>query len=346
MNLKSTARVRIGWFSSYLPTKSQIAFFRLGLVELLKIQDECLELSVNSSGKFDLVLVTNYSPTISFARVPTNMIIKVVQEPVVVGNLSRRSSSRHSSIFSQVITHTESDLGEKTVTRQPGLLPSDGIELFSPDVLLKSKAKMVSTVTSTISDLPGHVERNRVVSELCASREFGIDCFGRGRLELLSKADGLIPYRYSIAIENSRSGLYTTEKLTDCFLTMTVPIYFGSLDAEKDWPAGSFIRIDSLQLDAINDALARVSAEDYLARVPLLKEARKAALLKHSLAGIVADRLKEEPPEKDSWLRVWNSDTLLMGFLKLASPVISLLSKGKKRIKMFSKQPAKFRSEP
>lgn len=39
--------------------------------------------------------------------------------------------------------------------------------------------------------------------------------------------DELMKYQYNLAIENSRNINYFTEKLIDCFLTKTIPIYFG-----------------------------------------------------------------------------------------------------------------------
>ena len=45
-----------------------------------------------------------------------------------------------------------------------------------------------------------------------------------------NKAQALKPYMYSIVMENDRYPSYFTEKLTDCFVTGTVPIYWGAPD--------------------------------------------------------------------------------------------------------------------
>ena len=57
--------------------------------------------------------------------------------------------------------------------------------------------------------------------------------FGRGRgdMELKEKEDGLCDYMFSVAIENSNQ--YFSEKLLDCFLTGTIPIYYATPSDDK-----------------------------------------------------------------------------------------------------------------
>jgi hypothetical protein len=48
-----------------------------------------------------------------------------------------------------------------------------------------------------------------------------------------NKKTALLDYEYSIAIENCQEEGYFTEKLTDCILTNTIPIYFGCPNIKK-----------------------------------------------------------------------------------------------------------------
>ena len=43
-----------------------------------------------------------------------------------------------------------------------------------------------------------------------------------------NKEDGLKNYYYSIAIENDNTDNYFSEKILDCFMTCTIPIYWGT----------------------------------------------------------------------------------------------------------------------
>jgi len=55
-----------------------------------------------------------------------------------------------------------------------------------------------------------------------------IDLFGIGFNEIEGKIEGLKDYKYSISIENALTPNYITEKVFDCFLTGTIPIYYGA----------------------------------------------------------------------------------------------------------------------
>ena len=54
-----------------------------------------------------------------------------------------------------------------------------------------------------------------------------VDIFGKGIRDIIGKIEGLKDYKFSIAIENGIHDNYFTEKILDCFLTGTIPIYRG-----------------------------------------------------------------------------------------------------------------------
>lgn len=54
-----------------------------------------------------------------------------------------------------------------------------------------------------------------------------IESYGRDIRPIQSKREGLDRFAFSIAMENTCEDYYFTEKLIDCFLTCTVPIYWG-----------------------------------------------------------------------------------------------------------------------
>ena len=59
------------------------------------------------------------------------------------------------------------------------------------------------------------------------SKVTNIDVFGFAYNKLDNKIDGLKDYRFSITVENAKEDYYFTEKLIDCFVTGTIPIYWG-----------------------------------------------------------------------------------------------------------------------
>lgn len=106
------------------------------------------------------------------------------------------------------------------------------------------KEKLISVITSNKSHTQGHIERIRFVGML--KEHFGdqIDIFGRGFNSFEDKWDVLAPYKYHIVIENSSERYYWTEKISDCYLAETYPLYYGCTHLSEYFPDQSFTSID------------------------------------------------------------------------------------------------------
>jgi hypothetical protein len=111
------------------------------------------------------------------------------------------------------------------------------------------KTKLISVVSSNKTDLKG--QRKRLEFARAVKNHFGdkIDFYGRGIKPFADKWDVLAQYKYSIAIENSYSDNYFTEKINDCFLAQTFPLYYGCPNLENYFNSDSFIRIDIHNVD-------------------------------------------------------------------------------------------------
>jgi hypothetical protein len=151
------------------------------------------------------------------------------------------------------------------------------------------KTNDVSCIASTLTQLKGHRNRTRFVN-LLRKRLPAIDFFGKGTRYLHNKMDGLLSYRYSIAIENASMPFYFTEKINDCFLSYTVPLYYGCKNIGKFFPERSFIRIDiDDQEKAIRQIERCLFENDWRERLTALQEARELVLNKYQpLAGAAA----------------------------------------------------------
>ena len=105
------------------------------------------------------------------------------------------------------------------------------------------KGDTVSAVVSIANEFPGHKVRAKFVNYL-NEHEFAYDRFGNGYNRINDKKDALIPYKYSIALENSFVPNYFTEKIGDCFACLTMPIYWGCPNITDFFPTESMILID------------------------------------------------------------------------------------------------------
>lgn len=132
------------------------------------------------------------------------------------------------------------------------------------------------------------------VERLAAIRHFGatdgFDLFGRGWHEPVSGADALtkhsiaesyrgpLPsdgkittltgYRFTLCFENTIFPGYITEKIFDCLLAGTIPIYLGAPDITDYLPPEAFVDFrDFGDMASLEDYLRAMPAEDAHARI-------------------------------------------------------------------------------
>ncbi|MGJ8569309.1 MAG: glycosyltransferase family 10 domain-containing protein [Hoeflea sp.] len=163
-----------------------------------------------------------------------------------------------------------------------------------------SKNRMLSLIASTKDYLEGHKLRHRTVDWI-KSGSIDAEILGRGYAPFERKSDGLAPFRYSVIIENVRETSYFTEKLVDCLLCETVPIYWGAPDIGEIFDPRGMIVCTSF--GDIQAAIASISAVDYQSRLEFIaknkEKASRYAYHERAAARIVqaaaAQRTKSKP---------------------------------------------------
>lgn len=130
------------------------------------------------------------------------------------------------------------------------------------------KNKLVSAIVSSKAFLPGHVKRLEFIKAIRSK----IDLFGRGMgKEVPSKIDALRDYMFSVSIENvSCDDNYFSEKIIDCFITGTVPIYHGCTNIGEFFDMRGILYFENQeQLDEIIDSLTPEKYESMLEYVKI-----------------------------------------------------------------------------
>jgi hypothetical protein len=125
------------------------------------------------------------------------------------------------------------------------------------EMSVPEKSKPISVICSTSSRLPGHRARRAFVQRLRAKLGDRVDVYGRGERPIPDKRDAIVPYRYHIALENSRVHDYWTEKLSDAYLGWAFPIYWGCPNIGEYFPDSSLVVID---LDAPDMAIETIAS--------------------------------------------------------------------------------------
>ena len=139
------------------------------------------------------------------------------------------------------------------------------------------KTKFISMISSEKSATYGQKLRHSVKNKL-SNR---VDIFGNiNNNHIRNKIDGLRDYRFSIVTENSDSEGYFTEKIIDCFLSGTIPIYFGCRKVNELFHGMGIIRFNSIEYlesilkpgltiittDTYDDAITHVAENFVLAK--------------------------------------------------------------------------------
>lgn len=153
--------------------------------------------------------------------------------------------------FRQIYTHVEGRW--PNAVNIPTMLPYQLQE--SKDELIRSKPIKTKKLSFVVSMKRGNQMYNfRLALALkLLKTPLDFDLYGYGWPEGLdarikgpvsSKSQALAAYTYSICIENSREKNYVTEKLTDCFLMGTIPIYLGCPNIQHIYDERSYHQLD------------------------------------------------------------------------------------------------------
>lgn len=131
------------------------------------------------------------------------------------------------------------------------------------------KTKHISCIASAKGITTGHLFRINCINSIIRNK-CNIDLFGIGIREIRGKLDGLKDYRFSIAIENGMYKNYFTEKILDCFLTGTIPIYYGCPNISDFFNTNGFFTFNNEHelLEIIN----KLTIDDYINRLEIIKE--------------------------------------------------------------------------
>lgn len=126
------------------------------------------------------------------------------------------------------------------------------------------KNKMLSIVSSNKTQCRLHQFRLDLAKEMLR-KDIG-DVMGTVVNKYVNIADSLTDYKYSIAIENCSARFYYTEKIMNCFASMTVPIYYGAHDIGKFFNLDGIIIIEKPTIECAIKAIKNCSSDDYNSR--------------------------------------------------------------------------------
>jgi hypothetical protein len=128
-------------------------------------------------------------------------------------------------------------------------LPAMGSWIINPSV--RKKTKLLSMITSNKILTPQQNERVLFAN----NNKDNIDIYGRGFNEVSNKENALDDYMFSICIENVTYDSYFTEKILDCFLTGTIPVYKGTKNITNFFDSDGILFLDNIEIKNLTHEL-------------------------------------------------------------------------------------------
>jgi len=176
---------------------------------------------------------------------------------------------------------------------------------------IPNKSKMLSFICSNKSMCEGHRLRHQLHEKIktTTNRDVPIDVFG-GIIGTLfgyepgchmkgypgdawhDKSEALNDYMFSIVMENDVYDTYFTEKLTDCFATGTVPIYYGSRSIGEYFNTDGIIFLDG-DADVMYNTISQVTPSMYYNRMDAIKDNMERVKNMQLADDMLYDKIKE-----------------------------------------------------
>jgi len=165
------------------------------------------------------------------------------------------------------------------------------ISIFTHDVELSNLSDLFVLTQCSAKSFLSHGEiysKNKLVSMICSNKvmckehlyrqniikKFSNKCthFGRGFNELINKEEGLKDFCFSFAMENATYSNMFTEKITDCFMTGTIPIYYGISNI------GDYFNTDGIIQLTDDFKIEDLSFDLYYSKIRAIKENLKLSM--------------------------------------------------------------------
>lgn len=256
--------MKIKFFSDYTNSETLLNRFKANY----NVYDNVLEFTVGEDYDYAVAFNRSDEPIKNGVKV-----ITVIQEP----SWSESHQYRDFLAFSDYLIVHDALLFERTwnlkilgkIIESPSYMFYHDLvdHKFYEEADSSRKSKKLSMIVSAFGFSWGNYRKRLNLLAKILDSDLDIDIFGRGfnlsdsryKGELEFKYTGLLPYEYSIAIENSNEKNYISEKFVDCVLCNTVPIYNGAPNVTEVYDERYFRKIDLDSPHIIEDIKSIIS---------------------------------------------------------------------------------------
>lgn len=211
-------------------------------------------------------------------------VLVQIEPPSIINIIDNISQNKNN--FDLILTWNPKLLDECNNSR---LFPFGSCWINESDRKIHKKTKKLSIISSNKTQTFGHKLRHDIINNARNS----MDVFGSGYLHIDNKITGLKDYMFSLIIENDRLDNWFTEKIVDCLVTGTIPIYWGCNNIDKYFNTKGFIEFKNI--NHFKESVLPILNEDtYKNMLPFINENFNLALNYVNFWGRVESIIKEE----------------------------------------------------
>ncbi|MFQ3240260.1 MAG: hypothetical protein ACI9NI_002591 [Olleya marilimosa] len=235
----------------------------------------------------DFLVILDYPKSDVTVKVNPNHILHICLEPANEISKYRQFANKQSSVVYNQIQE-----GGKYIKSQPALpwhLDKDYnyFKKLKPESLKKE-----DKIVWVTSNQRASIQHNKRMDFLDSISDLSfIELYGRGIKEVDSKWDVMRNAKYAIAYENFKNPFNWTEKISDCFLSYTVPLYFGCDRIEDYFPKEAIIQIDPKDKHIKQFLKEIVHSNNYNQKIEALKAARTLVLDKYQIFPFISNQI-------------------------------------------------------
>lgn len=167
------------------------------------------------------------------------------------------------------------------------LFPFGSCWIKEEDRDIHEKTKNISIIASNKRETQGHRLRHDIIKK----KIIDMDVFGRGYKAIDNKITALKDYRFSLIIENDNTDNWITEKIIDCLVTGTVPVYWGCNNIGDFFNKEGFIEFKDL--NELKKIVPKLTKETYDKMLPFITENFGLSMEYSDFWGRVENTIKE-----------------------------------------------------
>ena len=190
-----------------------------------------------------------------------------ILEPRSIDDTTYEQVIRNLNLYDYVISHDKFFISYvNNINPKKGLLCDvGGTWIEEKDWNIYQKKKNTSIIASNKKITNGHKLRHDIISKYGNKID---SILGRGYNPITYKLEGLSDYRFSVTIENETDTF--TEKLIDCLITGTIPIYYGASNINKIFNIDGFLIIN--KIEDFENITKNINEDYYNSKIKTIEE--------------------------------------------------------------------------